>query len=75
MLIHAGKMGAQVIEGPAQIVIVVDGRGMLRLYSYFKGRQDSSYAALGDSRLQIELQKLVDELREQIQSDPTGGEA
>lgn len=57
------------LTGTAHIVISFDGTGAATLQGVFRGRMDSSYAAMPDDRLfGCEVPKLAAELRAQIQS-------
>lgn len=71
MLIHINTSSHRVeaIEGVAHMVVSIDLDGQTTLQGFFAGRTDSLYAPLPDDRLlAIELPKLLDELRAQIQA-------
>ena len=59
-----------VIPGKAHIVLSFDEAGSTCLKAFFNGQHDSSYGQLSDERTMRELDKLVRELREQLQSLP-----
>ncbi len=57
-----------VIPGRAHIVLSLDETGNTFLKAYFNGRHDSTYGQLSDERLGREIEKLLGELRDQLQS-------
>lgn len=68
MLMHVDteRDCAQVIQGKAHIVVVLDAQGRASLRGYFSGRHDSTYAVMDDARLGREITKLLGELRDQL---------
>ena len=71
MLIHINTDSHQVeaIEGAAHMVVSIGLDGQTTLRGFFAGRTDALYAPLPDDRLlTLELPKLLEELRAQIQA-------
>ena len=56
-----------VIPGKAHIVLSLDEAGTIRMQAYCNGWFDSSYCQMSDERTKREIDKLLVELREQIQ--------